>query len=243
MHQIGIGNVNGFKLLFLHGFMGCKEDWLPLISHLKRDFFCLAIDLPGHGNLPFDGNLLLETEKIFQKIDPKPEFLIGYSMGGRVAFQLNRKYPFKRVIIFSSHPGLSSEEERQKRWLSDRKWIDMLKTAPFSEFITAWYNQPTFSTLIKKKKIFEKILAHRKLQNPDALSAVLQNFSLAVQKKYPIAPNTQFFFGEKDLKYADLYRTLSSFIQVTCISKAGHAIHLEKPKICAEEIRRAISYS
>ena len=36
-------------LFFLHGFLGSKEDWLPLMRPLSRRFRCIAVDLPGHG--------------------------------------------------------------------------------------------------------------------------------------------------------------------------------------------------
>eukprot|EP00976_Prorocentrum_cordatum_P082206 1184720-Prorocentrum_minimum.AAC.6 len=37
-------------LLFLHGFLGAAEDWVPAMAALSRaGFRCVALDLPGHG--------------------------------------------------------------------------------------------------------------------------------------------------------------------------------------------------
>lgn len=35
--------------VFLHGFLGDKEDWLPIIRALALTHHCVALDLPGHG--------------------------------------------------------------------------------------------------------------------------------------------------------------------------------------------------
>ena len=36
-------------MLFLHGFLGTGEDWVPLMQALSLRYRCLAVDLPGHG--------------------------------------------------------------------------------------------------------------------------------------------------------------------------------------------------
>lgn len=36
-------------LLFLHGFLGSRTDWVPVMAHLASSARCIAIDLPGHG--------------------------------------------------------------------------------------------------------------------------------------------------------------------------------------------------
>ena len=37
-------------VLFLHGFLGAADDWLPLMRALGQGRRCLALDLPGHGS-------------------------------------------------------------------------------------------------------------------------------------------------------------------------------------------------
>src|SRR5215203_1872242 len=36
-------------ILFLHGFMGSSADWRGAIAALGDRYFCIAVDLPGHG--------------------------------------------------------------------------------------------------------------------------------------------------------------------------------------------------
>lgn len=42
--------------MFLHGFLGAAEDWLPVMEALERGgHACLAIDLPAHGSTQLSG--------------------------------------------------------------------------------------------------------------------------------------------------------------------------------------------
>ena len=79
-------------LVFLHGFLGTKEDWNEIISYLEPKYNCFALDLPGHGSTPYCEDW---EEDIFEEIADfsTPIHLIGYSMGGRVAMRLIDKYP------------------------------------------------------------------------------------------------------------------------------------------------------
>ena len=43
------GDPKNPTLLFTHGFMGDADDWDLIISKLTNQYFCISIDLPGHG--------------------------------------------------------------------------------------------------------------------------------------------------------------------------------------------------
>jgi 2-succinyl-6-hydroxy-2,4-cyclohexadiene-1-carboxylate synthase len=105
------------QLCFLHGFLGCPEDWEEVVSEL------------GYGlplSYPFEV--------------PQDAILVGYSMGGRIAL----KYPNPKVII-SAHLGLDQGHEERKA--EEEKWILLLKTLPFPGFLEIWYEQPLFDSL------------------------------------------------------------------------------------------------
>ena len=71
------GDITHPTLIFLHGFLGMKEDWIPLMKQLKDSFFC-AFDLDPQFELMDTVQAMLEH---FPLNNPT---LIGYSMGGRV---------------------------------------------------------------------------------------------------------------------------------------------------------------
>jgi len=217
-------------LLFLHGFLGQKEDWQPLIRLLPCN--CCSIDLPYE-----EDDIALAIHKQF----PKAKMVIGYSAGGRIALELKARFPkeYGRIIALSAHPGLTTEAEKEARWKTDQEWIALLKTAPFDQFLEKWYNQPLFQSL-KKHPQFASILARRKTQNPLHLAHFLEAYSLAKKGAPEIDPNTIFICGKEDLKYVELYHRMSRKIKFFTLENAGHAVHLENPKGCAEIIKGAL---
>jgi len=60
-HYLTAGNPDESIVVFLHGFMGSSNDWKQVISFLKKDFYCIALDLPGHGKTPIKENLSFES--------------------------------------------------------------------------------------------------------------------------------------------------------------------------------------
>lgn len=218
-------------LLFLHGFLGQKEDWDPLLSHLPG-LNVQCIDLPYQAK---------DIALAVKEIAPSAKMIIGYSAGGRLALELKARFPndYGKIIALSAHPGLKTEAEKKARWKIDEQWIDLLKNGPFEEFLDKWYAQELFSSL-KKHPHFQSILKRRKTQNPAHLANFLEHFSLSLKNAPEISPSTIFIHGKEDLKYAELYRTLRGIENIFTIENAGHAVHLENPKACAKLILGAV---
>lgn len=222
-------------LALIHGFLGQKEDWNEVIQHLPKDISVTAINLPGHSGLPINKDFLLSIKNTLKKA----KFLVGYSAGGRIALQLKQYFPedFERLILISTHPGLTDSKQRQQRWELDLAWIKKLETSSLEEFLNEWYAQPIFNTLRANTKLFAQILKRRKTQNPQKLAAFLKMFSLGKIPNAAIPENTLFICGDQDLKYVSLYHTLPPCMKVYTVTNAGHAVHLENPQRCAEIIK------
>ncbi len=224
-------------LVFLHGFLGSHLDFLPLIEDLKKDFFCVALDLPAHGKSPYESSALKKVEETIAFFRQKP-ILIGYSMGGRIALQLRDSLGALDIIVLSSHLGLSSLEDKQKKWEEDLLWERRLLSLSPQDFLNLWYSQPIFSSLAKNAILLEKTLKNRLYKNPKELSLLLKEMSLAKQPGPSIdSSSTYFLFGENDAKYKTLYSNLPRSYRVDSVEKAGHALLLENPKKCSELIR------
>lgn len=206
-----------FPLIFLHGFLGTKEDWNPVLSYL-HDEQCIAIDLPGHGQTPF-------TEHFFDLIPDFPKIhLVGYSMGGRLAMQYAEANLEKiaTLTLLSAHTGLIQKEERLQQ---DLLWAQKI-THSFDDFLTEWYDQPIFAG-------FTPDLTMRKKQNPESLAKALVHFSLG--KQPVLTPkNACFVVGEKDQKYRKLYP------DAIVVPNAGHMVHYEQPAIVAQIIKNRL---
>lgn len=228
------GHIHNPPLVFFHGFLGAKEDWEEVINELSPHYYCMALDLPGHGKNPFSPTEGVAIPPWFT-YSQKPS-LIGYSMGGRIALQLTSASPhlWKKAIICSAHIGYQTDWERAQHQKREQEWISLLEQAPFDRFLHRWYEQPLFHPLKNRPELFQKVFARRKQNNPQALIQALRFFSLSSYT--PIDryhPHTLFLHGSEDQKYADLYTQLRK----QAVEGAGHAIHLENPKGCARAIK------
>lgn len=211
--------------LFLHGFLGTKEDWYPLLHYFGKG---VAINLPlTESDIP----LAIHTSY------PKADLLVGYSAGGRIALEMQSRFPnsYRKVVAISTHTGFKNFEERISRQQSDKKWISMLHNHTMMEFIDQWYSQPLFAPF-RSSKIFEKVLKRRLLSNPLHWANFLKTHGAAARPSFEIHPSTRFIYGSEDLKYAALYRKVHSIE----IAKAGHAVHLEKPAECSLALENII---
>ncbi len=231
------GNPSNQPLVFLHGFLGSSLDFSPLITSLQEKYFCLALDLPAHGKSPYCVDTLVAVEKTIDSFQIEP-FLIGYSLGGRIALHLSQKtkLPIKGSIILSSHVGLECPIQKKARLKQDLLWAQKLKTLIPQDFLKSWYQQATFSSLQKKPLLLEKLLIERLFTNKEELALILEEMTLAKQPLLnSFSTPTHFLCGEDDIKIKDLYTAYD--LPKTEIENAGHVLHLENPTICSKVIQ------
>ncbi|MCB0526540.1 MAG: alpha/beta hydrolase [Lewinellaceae bacterium] len=87
-------------IIFLHGALGCANNFEPLLSMFPEDQPVYAIDLPGHGSKQPDEafSLQLFSDSILKFLDEKQfdkVIIFGYSMGGYAALNMAAKWPNK----------------------------------------------------------------------------------------------------------------------------------------------------
>ena len=116
-----IGNENSsHTLLFIHGAGGISESLLDLALHFK-DYNCILVDLPGHGQSTEDipssvtGYVdvlekFITTEKDLFKDNVT---CIGHSMGGMITMNLAlRKIPvIKQIVILNSSAKFNLDQK------------------------------------------------------------------------------------------------------------------------------------
>lgn len=96
-------------IIALHGYGENAENFSFLESHLQNDFSIIAIDFPFHGESIWNDDLIFTAKNLYEiiykliPVDTKQFYLLGYSMGGRVALQFLEQYPetIKRLILIA----------------------------------------------------------------------------------------------------------------------------------------------
>jgi len=232
-------------LLMFHGFMGSREVFKPLIDDLAG--FCnpLTIDLIGHGKtITPDNPELFHAERqiqqlksVLDRLQCKPLYLFGYSMGGRLAFQLIARHSglFAGAIIESSHCGIYSKTDRTNRIEADQQRAIKIENN-FTDFHQKWQQLPLFAhTPFKARKRYTKIM---KTQKPELMSASLKGFGAGVmpnvcQKIHLSHLPLQLIAGGRDKKYAEIMEQMSGNhknSKLAVVKNAGHRVHTDRPE-------------
>ncbi|NEU76274.1 2-succinyl-6-hydroxy-2,4-cyclohexadiene-1-carboxylate synthase [Hassallia byssoidea VB512170] len=257
-HYSFTGNYQKTLILFLHGFMGNCHEFDKTIKLLSDDFYCLTIDLPGHGKTQVFGgddcytmaNTAQALINLLDKLKIYQCFLVGYSMGGRLALYLNLHFPqrFPKVILESASPGLITEVERLERVKSDeqiaRKLTRCVEESDFRAFLLNWYNQPIFG-YIKNHPEFEGMIESRLQNNPLELAKSLRFMGTGCQPCLweKLEENTNpllLLAGEYDEKFIVINKKIAEvckFAALRVISNSGHNIHFESTLAFVEDIR------
>lgn len=258
-HYSFSGNLDNPLILFLHGFMGNSHEFDQAISLLSHEFYCLTLDLPGHGETKVLGgdecytmpNTAYAIIHLLNDLKITKCFLVGYSMGGRLALYLTLHFPerFSKVILESASPGLSTEAERVERVKRDeqiaRKLERSVNKHDFAVFLSNWYNQPIFD-FIKNHSQFQHLIEVRLQNNPIELAKSLRFIGTGCQPSLwgKLKENTiplLFLAGEYDDKFIDINTEMTKickFCQLEVIHHSGHNIHFENVKGFVDNVRR-----
>ena len=223
-------------LVFLHGFSGdCRE--CLTVGQAFCAYSRLYIDLPGHGgSAKIAANSLAEVshliEKTLNSYNILKYWLVGYSLGGRVAmyFACQPREGLCGLVVEGGHPGLTDENQRLLRRHGDAAWAERFCREPLTQVFADWYQQPVFASLDAAQRA--ALIALRSRNNGGALAAMLQASSLAEQpdlreplraREFPF----HYLCGERDGKFRAIADELSATTHV--INHAGHNAHRENP--------------
>lgn len=93
------GDKTKTMILFLHGAGSDNEMWNNHIKDLESEYYCIAPDLPGHGgsNHLYWSSIEQVGEELVSLIKNKTQkkiVLVGFSLGGSLAFYLLENHPY-----------------------------------------------------------------------------------------------------------------------------------------------------
>lgn len=237
--------------------MGNGSEFNQVMSLLADRFYCLALDLPGHGKTQTEGDRAYSMEStargIIRFLDESGIsscVLVGYSMGGRLALYLALHFSnyFSKVVLESASPGLKTQAERNQRIQKDLALAKRLETEDFSAFLAAWYRQPLFASLQAHPQ-FEQMLTHRLCNDPFKLATSLRYLGTGQQ---PSLWNTLrlnsvpilLLAGALDQKFVDINIEMAAchpLITLNIADRCGHNIHFENAAWYAQTIQSFLS--
>ncbi len=245
IHCRTIGPESASPVLFLHGFMGCGDDWSAIARSLP-DHHCLLPDLPGHGRTSFpdehDLDAIAKDLLMLAPEDAKVR-LVGYSMGGRIAFTMLRLFPERiaGAFIISASPGIEDETVRAARVASDEQLARRLEQEPFEDFLTFWYDLQLFSGLKRRPEQFAAMLNRRRNNDSVQLARALRQYSQGrMTPCWQALQNLQiplhFEAGSEDSKYAALAERIPN-ADIHICPDCSHTLPVEDPLGLVERLR------
>jgi 2-succinyl-6-hydroxy-2,4-cyclohexadiene-1-carboxylate synthase len=237
-------------VVFLHGFSGSSNDWLPFFPSIAYPFVPYAIDLIGHGKSSSPSGInYYSAASIAEQIAAVLDYfhmgqiiLSGYSMGGRAALTFANAYPdrIKGLILESASPGLIAAKEREERQAADNRLAEFILEKGIEPFIDYWEEIPLFHSqkALPKYELLEQ--RRKRLENnPLGLSNSLKAFGTGVMPDLWNSLNlfhfrTLLITGSLDEKFTAINKDMAGRIKNArheIVQSAGHNVHLEKPKL------------
>ncbi|WEY99491.1 2-succinyl-6-hydroxy-2,4-cyclohexadiene-1-carboxylate synthase [Bacillus subtilis] len=233
----------------LHGFTGSKQSW-TFLDEMLSDSRLIKIDCLGHGetDAPLNGKRystsrqVSDLAEILNQLKLHKVKLIGYSMGGRLAYSFAMTYPERvsALVLESTTPGLKTLGERRERIMRDRKLADFILRDGLEEFVAYWENIPLFSSQQRlAEDIRYRIRSGRLRNNKIGLANSLTGMGTGSQPSLwsrveEIDVPVLLICGEWDEKFCAINQEVHKMLpssRIEIVPKAGHTVHVEQPRL------------
>ncbi|MGV3524172.1 MAG: 2-succinyl-6-hydroxy-2,4-cyclohexadiene-1-carboxylate synthase [Candidatus Sericytochromatia bacterium] len=246
-----LGPARPRALVFLHGFLGQGADWLPQMQALGSLGWCLAPDLPGHGQHPpgpcDPASTLKRLRTDLQASGVQEICLLGYSLGGRLALAWALEHPadLRALVLESASPGLAEATARAARRQQDAERAAALLAEGVPAFVARWYQAPLWDSL-RSSPAFAGLVAQRGQQSAAGLARSLREAGTGSQaslwERLPaLAVPTLCLSGQQDAKFQALAAAMTqhanpAYWQAQSLP-GGHNLHLENPAAWLAAVR------
>lgn len=247
-------------VVFLHGFTGSTHTWREVRDELKGSYRTVAIDLTGHGKTTVPQHperycmeeQIEDLHSLFVELSLNSFYLVGYSMGGRIALAFTIHYPefVKGLLLESSSPGLKEERARLERINADGILAKKIIQNGITSFVNNWENIPLFDSQKRLPATNRQAIREERLQQSElGLANSLLGIGTGSQNSYweslhSIKRPVFLITGELDSKFVAIAREMKSLAPTwhhTIIPNTGHAIHVENPVFFATMIKEYLN--
>ena len=228
----------GPTVLMLHGWWRNISDFDAIVRKLKEKYRIIRVDLPGFGGteMPKDKVWNLNDyanfiKSFIEKIDIKPNILLGHSFGGRII--LKDQFGAEKLVLISA-AGVKAKKWRKSLFMALAKIGDLVSYVP-----------PLLFVRQKLKNKFYKAIGSDYLESghmKEVFKAVVEeDLTLSASK---IEMPTLLIWGEKDIVTPlEDGKKLSGLIKNSkfeIIPNTGHFSFVEKPEDVADLIQKFI---
>ena len=250
-------------IIFIHGLGSYAPAWKKNIEGLKKDYRCIAIDLPGYGKSSkgdYEGSMTFFADVVVEfarTLKLKQFILAGHSMGGQISIVASLKYPdLVKSLVLIAPAGIETFTEGEKEWFRSAISSRAVMFTPLetieSNFGHNFYRMPDDAFFMVRDRyamtgageefqwycnIIPKCIRGMVDQPVIRDLARLEQPTLVIfGEADQLIPN-RFLHGHSTKKVAEVADNLIPNSQMKLISKAGHFVMYEK----AEEVNQLIT--
>ncbi len=230
----------GKHLIILHGLFGNSDNWHSIAQKLSETYQIHCLDLPNHGQ---SSNLSIATYanmsdaiiKWMNQNNIEQSYLLGHSMGGKVAMQIASHTPeriLKLIIADISPVDYAPSHLEIFEGLKSINLTSIESRSDADKQLEKYVNDINIRRFLMKNLIKSEGIFHWRI----ALDYLFDNYqtllkSPTLQEKYPLP--TLFIKGElSDYILPEHREQIIQFFpnaDVKVIQGTGHWLHAEKP--------------
>ncbi len=243
----------GQPLLILHGLFGSSDNWLTIAKSLAENFTVHSLDLRNHGHSPHneEHNYTAMAEDIREYIAKhklSQIYLLGHSMGGKVAMLFTLTYPelVKKLLVADIAP-----KNYRKSYAGHIKILETINSINLEKLRTRKEIEDKIDKILQNKKV--TLLIMKNLYRTKAKTFAWRiNAPILYKQLENITKGTDDWIGKNcevpaifiKGEQSDYLSIEDNFIikkyfknsELTVIPNSGHWLHAEQPKLVINTI-------
>lgn len=241
-------------LVFGHSLLFDRRMWEPQVAALSKDFRCVAIDFPGHGESdePARGHTMLDNAEAYRKVMDhlgiESAVIIGLSMGGMAAmpFALGHPGRVRGLVLMDT----SADPEPGPARAKNQAMAVTARLFGISDFIMKRVNDLMWSrrfqseqpALVAEWAVRVKALPRRSIYR--AVGAVMGRKGLGARVGEIRCPTLVIVGDEDKATPVAVNQRIASTIggaELKVLPRTGHIANLEESEVVTKLIRAFLS--
>lgn len=236
----------GEPLIVLHGLFGSSSNWGAHCKKFAETFAVYGVDLRNHGESPhadeIDYQLMAaDVRELLQQLNIKHCYMIGHSMGGKVAMQLALSDPdliSKLIVVDIAPVAYTSKADGHRKILQGMEalQLDQIQNrTEAEEQLQAFVEDEATRKFILTNLVRDGESGFKWRLNLPAIQANYDKLREKLQGDEPYTGPVLFVKGDlsdyiKRKHEAEILRLFPA-AKVKIVMEAGHWVHSERPQV------------
>lgn len=238
---------HGKPLVILHGLFGSGDNWQTHAKNWSTQFQVFIIDNRNHGHSPHEEEMnydlmALDLKETLDKLNLASIYLLGHSMGGKMAMRFAqlfpetveklivvdmgvKAYPPHHQIIFEGLEAVSVSDCPSRKEAESRlaRFVSEISTQQFLLKNLYWKTETTLAWRFHLNALKTNI-SHILSALPLVTCSVESLFLYGGKSNYVLATDIE------------QIREIFPNVELACIENAGHWVHVESPTLFSQSV-------